>query len=134
MKNAVTPVSGVIMDSDGSVHSLVKLLKDIGSSTSMTIEFQKSSTHIQWRYVGTEEWNDLVALADITGPKGPKGDKGDTGAAGANGTQGPKGEKGDKGDKGDPGATGPAGKNGFGTEEQYNDIIRRLEALESPAA
>lgn len=29
-----------------------------------------------------------------------------------------------KGDKGDP---------GFGTEAQYNDIIARLEALETPA-
>ena len=40
-----------------------------------------------------------------------------------------KAAKGDKGDKGDP---GPAGADGFGTEAQYNDIIARLEALESP--
>ena len=40
-----------------------------------------------------------------------------------------KAAKGDKGDKGDP---GPAGADGFGTEAQYNDIISRLEALESP--
>ena len=49
---------------------------------------------------------------------GPKGDKGDPGADGA---------KGAKGDKGDPGA------DGFGTEAQYNDIIARLEALETAA-
>ena len=53
------------------------------------------------------------------GPKGDKGDKGDPGADGA---------KGAKGDKGDPGA------DGFGTEAQYNDIIARLEALETPEA
>src|SRR5690625_4526998 len=56
------------------------------------------------------------------GPKGDKGDKGDPGADGA---------KGAKGDKGDPGADGA---DGFGTEAQYNDIIARLEALETPEA
>ena len=54
-----------------------------------------------------------------TGPQGPKGDPGTPGADGA---------KGAKGDKGDPGAAG------FGTEAQYNDIIARLEALETPEA
>ena len=58
------------------------------------------------------------------GPQGPKGDKGDPGADGPEGPQGPKG------DKGDPGADGA---DGFGTEAQYNDIIARLEALETPA-
>lgn len=41
-----------------------------------------------------------------------------------------KATKGDKGDKGD---TGAPGANGFGTETQYNDIIARLEALETAA-
>lgn len=65
------------------------------------IELQKGATHIQWRYVGEESWKDLVALADL---KGAKGDKGDTGAKGAD---------------------------GFGTKQQYDDIIARLTALES---
>lgn len=59
------------------------------------------------------------------GPQGPKGDKGDPGADGAEGPQGPKG---------DPGADGADGADGFGTEAQYNDIIARLEALETAAA
>ena len=59
------------------------------------------------------------------GPKGDKGDKGDPGADGA---------KGAKGDKGDPGTPGADGADGFGTEAQYNDIIARLEALETPEA
>lgn len=204
-KNTMAPMNAMIMDSDGSIHSLVKLLKDIGLSTSMTIEFQKSSTHIQWRYVGAKEWNDLVALADITGPKGDSGEQGPKGDPGQNGTPGPKGDigpkgadgatwlfgtsipseqgkigdfylktdsfdiykkdssgwqntgniKGPKGDtgetgpKGDPGEQGPQGNpgtpgtpgiqgppgtDGFGTKEQYDDIIRRLEALEAPPA
>lgn len=59
------------------------------------------------------------------GPKGDKGDPGDQGPAGTDGSQGPKGDKGDTGEQ------GPAGADGFGTEAQYNDIIARLEALES---
>ena len=47
----------------------------------------------------------------IVAEPGPKGDKGDTGA------------KGTKGDKGDP---------GFPTEEQWNALVARVEALETP--
>lgn len=46
------------------------------------------------------------------------------GAAGPAGPAGPKGDKGDKGNK---------GNDGFGTEEQYNDIISRLVTLENGA-
>ena len=42
------------------------------------IEVQRASTHIQWRYEGGE-WQNLVAIANITGPAGQKG------ADGANG-------------------------------------------------
>ena len=59
------------------------------------------------------------------GPKGDKGDQGDPGTPGADGA---------KGDKGDTGAPGADGADGFGTEAQYNDIIARLEALETPEA
>jgi hypothetical protein len=37
------------------------------------VELQKTSTHIQWRYVGDVNWNNLVALTDITGPQGEQG-------------------------------------------------------------
>ena len=82
---------------------------------------------------------DFHNLIDVAGEKGAKGDKGEPGAAGADGA---KGDKGDKGDAGAPGADGKdgaqgpkgdPGADGFGTEAQYNDIIARLEALESPA-
>ena len=62
------------------------------------------------------------------GPEGPQGPKGDPGTPGADGADGAKG------DKGDPGTPGADGADGFGTEAQYNDIIARLEALETPAA
>ena len=47
----------------------------------------------------------------IVAEPGPKGDKGDPGA------------KGDKAAKGDP---------GFPTEEQWNALVARVEALETP--
>lgn len=40
------------------------------------VEFQKTATHIQWRYVGAVSWTNLVALVDITGPQGPPGPSG----------------------------------------------------------
>ena len=42
------------------------------------IEVQRAESYIQWRYEG-DEWQSLVAIADITGPTGQKG------ADGANG-------------------------------------------------
>lgn len=32
------------------------------------IELQKGETSIQWRYVGDQEWTDLISLEEITGP------------------------------------------------------------------
>src|SRR5699024_4449771 len=62
------------------------------------------------------------------GPQGPKGDKGEPGAAGA------KGAKGDKGEPGAAGAKGDKGEPGFPTEEQWNALVARVEALETPEA
>ena len=42
------------------------------------IEVQRAETHIQWRYEG-DEWQNLVAIADITGPVGQKGTDGSDG-------------------------------------------------------
>ena len=42
---------------------------------------------------------------------------------------GPKGDKGDPGAKGDKGAKGEPG---FPTEEQWNALVARVEALETP--
>ena len=75
------------------------------------------------------ELNRIEAAGAAKAAKGDKGDKGDPGPEGPAGPKGDPGAAGAKGDKGDP---GPAGADGFGTEAQYNDIIARLEALESP--
>lgn len=62
-----------------------------------------------------------IVLVDADGePWAPGG--GDPGPPGPEGPEGPQGEQ------GPPGADGA---DGFGTEAQYNDIIARLDALES---
>ena len=55
----------------------------------------------------------------IVAEPGPKGDKGDPGA---------------KGDKGNPGTKGDKGDPGFPTEEQWNALVARVDALETPEA
>ena len=103
-------------------------------------------------HVLTEQ--DMKDILDVAGEKGPKGDtgaagpkgdpgvagpKGDTGATGPKGdtgATGPKGDTGAAGPKGDTGAAGPKGDpgaDGFGTEAQYNELVARIEALETPA-
>lgn len=93
----------ITIDGDGVAHA------SGGGGTGKQVELQKSSTYIQWRYVGDTAWIDLVALADITGVKGDKGNAfvyadftaeqllalkgadgatGDTGATGSNGANG----------------------------------------------
>lgn len=95
-----------------------------GGADAREIELQKSVTAIQWRYTGDETWNDLVALAEITGAQGeqgipgPKGEPGATGAQGIQGIQGPagpagpQGEQGVKGEQGIQGLQGPTGPQG----------------------
>ena len=91
------------------------------------IVIQKNSTHVQWKYVGEDEWKNLIALSEITGAQGPKGETGDTGEAGA---QGPKGDKGDtglqgpKGDKGDPGVA----------PEEVTNMLNKITELENKVA
>ena len=70
------------------------------------------------------------------GPAGAKGDKGEPGADGADGAKGdagPAGAAGAKGAKGDKGDTGPAGADGFPSEEQWNELVARVDALEADA-
>ena len=104
---------------------------------------EELKTRLVTGHVLTEQ--DMKDILDVAGEKGPKGDtgaagpKGDTGAAGPKGdtgAAGPKGDPGAKGAKGDTGAAGPKGDpgaDGFGTEAQYNELVARIEALETPA-
>ena len=83
---------------------------------------------------------DAHAVVAEPGPKGDKGDpgepgpKGDKGEPGPAGTDGAKGAKGDKGEPGADGAKGDKGEPGFPTEEQWNALVARVDALETPEA
>lgn len=70
----------------------------------------------------------------IVAEPGPKGDKGDTGAKGAKGDKGDPGKQGPSGTDGADGAKGDKGDPGFPTEEQWNALVARVEALETPEA
>lgn len=52
------------------------------------IELTKNDTHIMWRVEGEDEWQELVALADITGPAGQDGLPGRDGIDGQPGKDG----------------------------------------------
>ena len=80
---------------------------------------------------GIADAHAIVAEPGPQGPEGPAGPKGDTGEPG------PAGAKGTKGDKGEPGADGAKGDKGdpgFPTEEQWNALVARVDALETPGA
>ena len=80
---------------------------------------------------------DAHAIVAEPGPKGDKGDPGEPGPKGDTGEPGPAGAKGAKGDKGEPGAAGAKGDKGdpgFPTEEQWNALVARVDALETPEA
>ena len=52
-----------------------------------SVEIKKTDSHIQWRYEGGE-WQNLVALSDITGPSGQNGNDGINGIDGTRGDDG----------------------------------------------
>ena len=86
---------------------------------------EELKTRLVTGHVLTEQ--DMKDILDVAGEKGPKGDTGAAGPKGDPGAKGPKGDTGAAGPKGDPGA------DGFGTEAQYNELVARIEALETPA-
>lgn len=75
-------------------------------------------------YLGGNSEENPLFIKGMQGEQGPQGPQGKTGAQGPQGEAGPQGPKGDKGDP---------GKDGFGTEEQYNELVKRIEALEQAA-
>ena len=79
-------------------------------SDAREIELQKSDTALQWRYAGDSEWNELISLAEITGPQGEQGIPGPQGPTGPQGEKGETGTQGEQGPKGDPGEKGDSGR------------------------
>lgn len=51
------------------------------------IEIQTTETHIQWRYEGDEEWEDLIDLDELKGEDGEDGEQGPQGPPGEDGEE-----------------------------------------------
>lgn len=153
--NSYAPRSGRIIGEDGKIYNLVDLFQGMGGGTSMEFLFGSTapgdttgkSGDVYLNTANGDFYKKTDAWAKIGVLMGPEGDQGADGRSAyqiavQNGFEGTEQEwlaslKGPKGDKGDPGEQGEPGKDGadgFGTETQYNDIIARLEALESEGA
>ena len=99
-------------------------LDELRGKDGRSIEVQKGSLYIQWRYTGESEWKNIIAYSDLKGKdgrdgingkdglNGQNGKDGRDGINGKNGLNGQNGRDGQKGDKGDTGAAGPAGATG----------------------
>ena len=68
------------------------------------------------------EGDEAAWLDSLKGPQGPQGQPG------KDGNQGPQGVPGNDGAQGPPGQDGA---DGFPTEEQWNALVARVEALET---
>ena len=63
------------------VDALQGALETVAGKDGREVELGSNDTHLLWRYVGegNDEWRELIAKADITGPQGEKGEKGEPG-------------------------------------------------------
>lgn len=84
-----------------------------------SVEFRKSATHIQWRFVGDSLWVDLVPLEELKGEKGDRGPEGKQGREGAPGAEGARGPM---------GFTGPAGPSGGEDTYTFETVSKNIKA------
>jgi hypothetical protein len=54
---------------------------------------QATTSWVQWQYVGASTWDNLVSIADLTGPQGEQGIQGIQGLPGISGTSGTDGRE-----------------------------------------
>ena len=88
-QDALVPVVGgyIIIDSNNEifvdVDALAQEIGEVAGQDGREVELGSNDTHLLWRYVGegNDDWRELIAKADITGPQGEKGEKGDPGEA-----------------------------------------------------
>jgi hypothetical protein len=87
------PNGGNVGDTPSYASSFWALIAEKGAAGPQglqgeNIELQVTSTHIQWRVVGSITWIDLASIASLTGPQGPTGPQGVTGLTGPQGPTG----------------------------------------------
>lgn len=94
----------------------------------LEVELRSDGSYIQWRYKGYRQWNNIISVKELIGPRGqtgqigPRGEAGPKGASGEKGDRGEKGEKGDRGLQGVQGEIGPAGPRGLIGKSGTNGI------------
>ena len=82
------------------------------------ISIRQDAGKVQWQFAGSDDWQTITTVSDLTGQKGDtgakgeQGEKGEDGASGKDGTQGAQGEQGVAGQDGQDGTDGIAGING----------------------
>ena len=90
-------------------------LDELRGKDGRSVEVQKGSLYIQWRYTGDSEWKNVIAYSDLlkgqNGQDGKDGKDGKDGRNGINGQNGQNGKDGKDGRNGVNGATGAAGQN-----------------------
>lgn len=94
----------------------------------LEVELRSDGSYIQWRYKGYRQWNNIISVKELIGPRGQTGQIGSRGEAGPKGASGEKGDRGEKGEKGDrglqgvQGEIGPAGPRGLIGKSGTNGI------------
>ena len=105
-QNVLYPSDGFVSIENDEIYLNVDNLKgalDIATGQDgREIEIERQGDYIVWRYVGETAWNNLISVADITGPQGPQGEKGE---------------------KGEPGDVAEVDLTGYATTEEMNDSI-----------
>lgn len=76
-QNVFLNTDNITISGDGTLENPISVILD-----NVRIELRESSEYIQWRYIGSSSWNNLVALSEIIGPPGDKGDPGNQGIPG----------------------------------------------------
>jgi hypothetical protein len=88
-------------------------LDELRGKDGRSIEVQKGSLYIQWRYTGDSEWKNVIAYSDLLkGQNGQDGKDGKDGKDGRNGINGQNGQNGKDGKDGRNGANGARGATG----------------------
>ena len=88
-------------------------LDELRGKDGRSIEVQKGSLYIQWRYTGESEWKNVIAYSDLLkGQNGQDGKDGKDGKDGRNGINGQNGQNGKDGKDGRNGVNGARGATG----------------------
>lgn len=123
--NALTFAGAVTGTYDGS-KALTITIPTVSGEDGREIELRVSGGYIQWRYVGSSSWYNLIATSTLIGPQGPQGPQGDTGPQGP---QGVPGESGPQGPEGPAGYTPRRGTDYWTASDQTQIVSDVLNAL-----